>query len=37
MESGMFVGQDLHDITELNMLSRDPIDPDAADVSIWMK
>ena len=36
VESGMF-SQDLHEISKLHMLSRDPIDPDAADVSIWVK
>ena len=35
-KSGMF-GQDLHEISKLHMPSRDPIDPDAADVSIWVK
>ena len=37
VESSVFVGQDLHKISELNMPSRDPINPDAADVSVWMK
>ena len=34
--SGMF-GHDFHEISKLHMQSRDPIDPKAADVSIWVK
>ena len=36
VESSMF-GHDLHEISKLHMQSRDPIDPKAADVSIWVK
>ena len=34
--SGMF-GHDIHEISKLHMQSRDPTDPKAADVSIWVK
>ena len=30
-------GHDLHEISKSHMQSRDPIDPKAADVSIWVK